>query len=33
MNNIALKIENVTKEYRLGAIGGTTLTRELQSFL
>lgn len=30
MEDLMLKIENVTKEYRLGAIGGTTLRDELQ---
>ena len=32
MENIAIKIENVSKEYRLGAIGGGTLRGDLQSF-
>lgn len=32
MENIAIKIENVSKEYRLGAIGGGTLQGDLQSF-
>ena len=32
MENIAIKIENVTKEYRLGTIGGGTLYGDLQSF-
>lgn len=32
MDNIAIKIENVSKEYRLGAIGGGTLQGDLQSF-
>lgn len=31
MNNTAIKIENVSKEYRLGAIGGGTLQGDLQS--
>lgn len=31
MENIAIKIENVSKEYRLGAIGGGTLQGDLQS--
>lgn len=30
MNELMIKVENVTKEYRLGAIGGTTLREELQ---
>ena len=30
MDELMIKIENVTKEYRLGAIGGTTLREELQ---
>lgn len=29
---LAIKIENVKKKYRLGAIGGTTLTADLQSW-
>ena len=29
---LALKLENVKKQYRLGVIGGTTLTAELQSW-
>lgn len=32
MSDIAIKIENLKKQYRLGAIGGTTLTAELQSW-
>ena len=32
MENIAIKIENVSKEYRLGAIGGGTLYGDLQTF-
>lgn len=32
MSDIAIKIENVSKEYRLGAIGGTTLREEIQRF-
>ena len=31
MENIAIKIENVSKQYRLGAIGGGTLKGDLQS--
>jgi lipopolysaccharide transport system ATP-binding protein len=31
MEELAIKIENVSKEYRLGAIGGGTLQAELQS--
>lgn len=31
MNNLAIKIENVSKEYRLGTIGGGTLQGDLQS--
>ena len=30
MSDLMIKVENVTKEYRLGAIGGTTLREELQ---
>ena len=30
MDELMIKVENVTKEYRLGAIGGTTLKEELQ---
>ena len=30
MEEIMLKIENVSKEYKLGQIGGTTLRDELQ---
>lgn len=30
MNDVILKIDNVSKEYRLGQIGGTTLRDELQ---
>lgn len=30
MDEFMIKVENVTKEYRLGAIGGTTLRDELQ---
>ena len=33
MNELALKIENVTKEYRLGAIGGTTFREEMNRFI
>ncbi len=32
MEQTAIKIENVSKEYRLGAIGGGTLRGDLQSF-
>ncbi len=32
MEDIMLKIENVSKEYKLGQIGGTTLREELQRF-
>lgn len=32
MENLAIKIENVSKEYRLGTIGGGTLQGDLQSF-
>ena len=32
MSEVAVKIENVSKEYRLGAIGGTTLRDDLQRF-
>ena len=33
MNDIAIKISHVSKEYRLGAIGGATLRQELQTKL
>jgi len=33
MNNLAIRVENVYKEYRLGTIGGATLKGELQSWL
>lgn len=33
MEELAIKIENVSKEYRLGAIGGGTLKGDLQSLL
>ncbi len=32
MSDIAIKIENVKKQYKLGAIGGATLNAELQSW-
>lgn len=32
MSDIAIKIENVSKEYRIGAIGGTTLREEVERF-
>ena len=32
MSDLAIKIENVSKEYRLGAIGGTTLREEMSRF-
>ena len=32
MSDIAIKIENLKKQYRLGTIGGTTLNAELQSW-
>lgn len=32
MSDIAIKIENLGKKYKLGAIGGTTLNAELQSW-
>ena len=32
MDEIAIKIEHVSKEYRLGAIGGGTLRGDLQSW-
>ncbi|MCQ2455499.1 MAG: ABC transporter ATP-binding protein [Clostridia bacterium] len=32
MDNLMLKVENVSKQYRLGQIGGTTLREELQRF-
>lgn len=31
MNDLAIKIDHVYKEYQLGAIGGTTLKKEMQS--
>ena len=31
MNELAIKVEHVSKEYRLGAIGGATLKAEIQS--
>ena len=31
MNDMAIRVENVYKEYRLGAIGGATLKGEIQS--
>ena len=33
MSELMLKVENVKKEYRLGAIGGTTLKGDLQSLM
>lgn len=33
MNDVIINIENVVKEYRLGSIGGGTLTADLQSFI
>ena len=32
MSNTAIWIDHVSKEYRLGMIGGGTLTRDLQSW-
>ena len=32
MSNTIIQVENVSKEYRLGAIGGGTLRGDLQSF-
>ena len=32
MSKLAIKVEHVSKEYRLGAIGGTTLRDDLQRF-
>jgi lipopolysaccharide transport system ATP-binding protein len=32
MSDIAIKIENLSKEYRLGAIGGMTLKAEVESW-
>ena len=32
MNDLSIKVENVSKEYRLGAIGGATLREDLQSW-
>ena len=31
MNDLAIKVEHISKEYRLGAIGGATLKGEIQS--
>ncbi|MBE6777083.1 MAG: ABC transporter ATP-binding protein [Ruminococcaceae bacterium] len=33
MNDVIINIENVVKEYRLGSIGGGTLTADLQTFI
>ena len=33
MEELAIKIEHVTKQYRLGAIGGGTLKKDLQSWM
>ena len=33
MGELAIKIENISKEYRLGAIGGGTLKGDLQSWM
>ena len=33
MDELAIKIEHVSKEYRLGAIGGGTLKGDLQSWM
>lgn len=33
MNDLAVRVEHVSKEYRLGAIGGGTLRGDLQSFM
>lgn len=33
MNDLAIRIEHVSKQYRLGAIGGGTLKGDIQSFL
>ena len=33
MNDLAIKIEHVSKQYRLGAIGGGTLKGDIQSFM
>ena len=30
MNDLMIKVENVSKQYKLGQIGGTTLRDELQ---
>ena len=32
MSETAIKIENLRKQYKLGAIGGQTLNAELQSW-
>lgn len=32
MSDTIIEVNNLVKEYRLGAIGGTTLTKEIQSF-
>ena len=33
MSETIIEVKNLVKEYRLGAIGGTTLTKEIQSFI
>lgn len=33
MNELSIKVEHVSKEYRLGAIGGGTLRGDLQSWM
>ena len=33
MNDLAIHVEHIFKEYRLGAIGGATLKGEIQSKL
>ena len=33
MNDLAIRIEHVSKQYRLGAIGGGTLKGDIQSFI
>ena len=33
MEELAIRVEHVSKEYRLGAIGGATLKGEIQSAL
>lgn len=32
MSNLAIRVEHLTKQYRLGSIGGGTLRNDLQSW-